>query len=139
MKFFPGVKGHLQIQKISPDLIKTGRNKIIDMVEQELNDYFTGDLKTFETPCKLYGSDFQQSVLKTLIDIPSGQTRSYKMQAEAIGNPKAVRAVARANSMNQIAIVIPCHRVIGSDGSLTGYAGGLDKKKWLLNHEGIKQ
>lgn len=115
--------------------IISGRTKITDLIEQELKSYFKGELKKFKTPLKLYGSDFQKSVLNTLINIPYGETRSYKEQAVILGNPKAVRAVARANGTNQIAIVIPCHRVIGADGSLTGYAGGLDKKERLLKHE----
>ena len=123
-----------QIKKISGGIVE-GRNEIIDSIENELNDYFAGDLKAFKTPMKTYGTQFQQSIMQTLVDIPFGETRSYKQQADIIKNPKAVRAVARANSVNQIAIVIPCHRVIGSNGSLTGYAGGLERKEWLLNHE----
>jgi AraC family transcriptional regulator, regulatory protein of adaptative response / methylated-DNA-[protein]-cysteine methyltransferase len=129
----------LEIEKMRQSvkcLIVPGRTKITDMIDRELKAYFEGTLKSFQTPLKLYGSDFQKSVLKTLMDIPYGQTRSYKQQADILKNPNAVRAVARANGMNQIAIVIPCHRVIGSDGSLTGYAGGLSRKEWLLNHEG---
>jgi len=115
--------------------ISDGRNAILDMIASELDDYFHGRLTSFQTPLKIYGSNFQQSVMKSLTVIPHGQTQTYKDQSIGLNNPKAVRAVARANSMNQIAIVIPCHRVIGSNGKLTGYAGGLDKKQWLLNHE----
>lgn len=122
-----------QLKKI--DNTQTGRNKIIELIESELNDYFSGTLKKFETPLKIYGSDFQQSVINTLINVPYGETRAYKNQADALNKPTAVRAVANANGRNQIAIVIPCHRIIGSDGSLTGYAGGLERKKWLLEHE----
>jgi AraC family transcriptional regulator, regulatory protein of adaptative response / methylated-DNA-[protein]-cysteine methyltransferase len=78
---------------------------------------------------------FQRSVWSALRDIPYGATRSYKEQSELLGNPLAIRAVARANGMNRIAIIIPCHRVIASDGSLQGYAGGLPRKQWLLEHE----
>jgi len=81
------------------------------------------------------GTDFQKSVWKILQEIPYGETRSYKQQAIALGNPKAIRAVASANGHNRISIIIPCHRVIGSDGSLTGYGGGLHRKKWLLDFE----
>lgn len=125
-----------KVRKSAKCAIVPGRTKIIDMIDRELKAYFDGTLKSFQTPLKLYGSDFQQSVLKTLMGISYGQTRSYKQQADILKNPNAVRAVARANGMNQIAIAIPCHRVIGSDGSLTGYAGGLLRKEWLLNHEG---
>jgi O-6-methylguanine DNA methyltransferase len=83
----------------------------------------------------LHGSDFQREVWRALLDVPYGETRSYLQIAEAIGNPAAVRAVGRANGANQIAIVIPCHRVIGADGSLTGYGGGMARKRWLLDHE----
>jgi O-6-methylguanine DNA methyltransferase len=86
-------------------------------------------------PLHLVGSDFQKSVWKALIQIPYGETRSYKQQSIFLGNEKAIRAVAGANGDNGIAIIIPCHRVIGEDGSLTGYGGGLQRKKWLLDHE----
>jgi len=122
-----------QLKKIGD--VTTGRNAIIESIDNELKEYFKGTLKTFKTPIKIYGSDFQKSVMNTLINTPYGETRAYKQQADAIKNPNAVRAVAGANGRNQIAIVIPCHRVIGSDGSLTGYAGGLERKEWLLNHE----
>ena len=115
--------------------VASGRNKIIESIENELGEYFAGNLKNFKTPLHINGTDFQQSVLNVLNTIPYAETRSYKQQADILNNPKAVRAIASANGRNQIAIVIPCHRVIGSDGSLTGYAGGLDRKEWLLNHE----
>ena len=123
------------MRKTQNAAIIPGKNKILDQIKSELSTYFEGDLKTFRTPLNLYGSDFQISVLKVLMDIPYGETRSYAGHARILGNPKAVRAVARANGSNQIAIVIPCHRVIGSDGKLTGYAGGLARKQWLLDHE----
>lgn len=112
-----------------------GHSIILDQIESELDAYFKGNLQTFQTPVKLYGSAFQQSVLKALMAVPYGETRSYAQQAAHLENPKAVRAVARGNGMNQLAIIIPCHRIIGSDGTLTGYAGGLARKKWLLEHE----
>ena len=115
--------------------IVPGRTDVIDSIETELRAYFEGTLQAFETPLTLSGTDFQKSVWQVLRGIPYGKTRSYGEQADILGNPKAVRAVARANGMNQIAIVIPCHRVIGADGSLTGYAGGLARKEWLLAHE----
>ena len=124
-----------QIKKLSDFQIIDGQNSVIESIQTELDDYFKGTLKIFKTPLKLYGSDFQQSVMGTLINVPYGETRAYKDQAIAINNPKASQAVGMANGRNQIAIVVPCHRVIGSNGSLTGYAGGLKRKEWLLTHE----
>ncbi len=111
------------------------RNPIIEQIEQELAQYFAGTLSVFNTPIKMTGTDFQKQVWQQLLCIAAGQTRSYSEQAKALGRPNAVRAVAAANGRNPLAIVIPCHRVIGADGSLTGYAGGLPRKKWLLEHE----
>ncbi|MEM9533228.1 MAG: trifunctional transcriptional activator/DNA repair protein Ada/methylated-DNA--[protein]-cysteine S-methyltransferase [Pseudomonadota bacterium] len=104
-------------------------------VEEELKHYFAGDDATFRTPLKFHGSAFVQSVWQALRAIPAGQTRSYSEIARAIGRPEAVRAVARANGANQLAIVVPCHRVLGSDGSLTGYGGGLWRKRQLIETE----
>lgn len=102
-----------------------------------LDDYFAGRLDALdEIECQADGTRFQQSVWTALRGIPSGQTLSYGTLAKQLGNPKAVRAVGLANGSNPIPIVIPCHRVIGSDGSLTGYGGGLERKRWLLAHEG---
>ncbi len=112
-----------------------GSNTIIDQTADELNSYFEGTLEKFRVPLLLYGTDFQKTAWKQLRTIPFGQTRSYHEQAIAIGNEKAVRAVARANGENRIAIIIPCHRVIGKNGKPTGYSGGLWRKKFLLSHE----
>jgi O-6-methylguanine DNA methyltransferase len=112
-----------------------GTNTHIDSLEKELVTYFKGELKTFKTPLICQGSDFQLRVWDALLKIPYGVTRTYKEQTATLGDPKAIRAVASANGKNKIAIVIPCHRVIGSDGSLTGYAGGIDRKRFLLNLE----
>ena len=112
----------------------------LEQLQKELKEYFEGNRKEFKVPLFLSGTAFQKLVWKELQNIPYGSTRSYKQQAIAIENPSAVRAVANANGMNNIAIIIPCHRVIGSDGTLTGYGGGLYRKKWLLDHEqGNKQ
>lgn len=111
------------------------KNQYLELLQEELDEYFHGKRKLFSVPLLLPGTEFQQSVWNILLEIPYGTTRSYMEQAKLLNNPKGVRAVASANGMNQIAIVIPCHRVIGSDGSLTGYAGGLHRKKWLLDHE----
>ncbi|MCP1661163.1 methylated-DNA--[protein]-cysteine S-methyltransferase [Neisseria perflava] len=105
---------------------------VADLLRRELAEYFQGRLKAFSVPLHLVGTEFQEQVWAVLQTIPYGETYSYKQQAEALGNPKAVRAVAAANGQNKISIVVPCHRVIGSDGKLTGYAGGLFRKKYLL-------
>ncbi len=104
---------------------------------RQLATYFAGELRSFDLPLAPAGTDFQRAVWRALLDIPFGETRSYADIARAIGNPAAVRAVGLANGRNPISIVVPCHRVIGSDGSLTGYGGGLDRKRGLLRHEGI--
>lgn len=102
----------------------------------ELQAYFDGRLHTFATPVDLFGTDFQRRVWAELLAIPYGETRTYADIARAIGNPKAVRAVGAANGANPVPILVPCHRVIGSNGKLTGYAGGLDLKLQLLEREG---
>ena len=102
---------------------------------QQLAAYFAGELTSFDLPIAPTGTDFQRSVWTALQSIPYGQTWSYAQLADKIGKPAAVRAVGLANGRNPVAIVIPCHRVIGSDGSLTGYGGGLDRKRFLLDLE----
>lgn len=101
----------------------------------ELEEYFLGKRHHFTFPINPRGTDFQKSVWKSLIEIPFGETTSYLALSRKLGDEKAIRAVAWANGKNPLWIVVPCHRVIGSDGSLTGYAGGLWRKKWLLEHE----
>ncbi len=101
----------------------------------QLDEYFKGKRRIFDLPLKLDGSPFQKKVWKKLSDIPYGETVSYSDIAEEIGNPDAVRAVGGANNRNPVGLIIPCHRVIGKDGSLTGYGGGLWRKQWLLEHE----
>jgi methylated-DNA-[protein]-cysteine S-methyltransferase len=101
-----------------------------------LDGYFAGDVGALPMHAvNMIGTDFQKSVWDGLVTIPNGQSVSYAGLADQLGNPKAVRAVARANALNPVSIIVPCHRVIGSNGTLTGYAGGLDRKKWLLDHE----
>lgn len=112
-----------------------GMNDVIESIEQELEQYFAGTSLHFSTPIRMIGSPFQQSVWQQLIQIPVGETHSYQGIAIQLGRPTASRAVARANGSNQLAIIIPCHRVITSSGELGGYAGGLTRKDWLLNHE----
>jgi len=116
-------------------VILPGNHPNLELLQTQLAEYFTGKRTNFDLPLVTPGTAFQQQVWSALQEIPYGETRSYKMQAERVGNPKGVRAVATANGCNRIAIVIPCHRVIGSDGSLTGYAGGIWRKQWLLEHE----
>jgi AraC family transcriptional regulator of adaptative response/methylated-DNA-[protein]-cysteine methyltransferase len=116
-------------------VILPGKNQYLDQVQQELQEYFDGKRMHFTLSLHTPGTDFQQSVWEMLKEIPFGETRSYKQQAIKLNKPNAVRAVASANGMNRVAIIIPCHRVIGSNGDLTGYAGGLSRKKWLLDHE----
>lgn len=99
--------------------------------------YFAGDLGALaDIPWRVAGTEFQRQVWRALTEIPAGETRTYGQQAARIGRPAAVRAVGLANGANPIGIVIPCHRVIGSGGALTGYGGGIERKRWLLNHEG---
>lgn len=117
--------------------IVPGRTKPIDLIEKELDRYFQCGQKKFNTPIVMLGSDFQKNVWHELIKIPPGETRSYADIAKAIKQPSACRAVARANGANQLAIIIPCHRVINSDGELGGYGGGLTRKAWLINHEKV--
>jgi len=116
-------------------VILPGINPHLEHVQSELGEYFIGKRRKFTVPLHTPGTDFQQAVWEILQDIPYGETRTYKQQAIAIDNPKAVRAVASANGQNRVGIIIPCHRVIGSDGSLVGYGGGLHRKKWLLDLE----
>ena len=108
---------------------------LIKEAYQQLSEYLKGERQMFDLPLNPRGTDFQKRVWQALCDIPYGETRSYKQIAEAIGNPKAVRAVGMANNRNPITIVVPCHRVIGADGKLVGYGGGLEMKEFLLRLE----
>jgi methylated-DNA-[protein]-cysteine S-methyltransferase len=102
---------------------------------RQLEEYFKGERHEFDLPLRLDGTEFQRRAWRNLLEIPYGKTRSYGEQAERIGNPKASRAVGLANGRNPIPIVVPCHRVIGANGSLTGFGGGIARKRWLLAHE----
>lgn len=114
-------------------------NIFLNVVSQ-LKEYFDGNRTEFEFKMNFIGTDFQKKVWEELLKIPFGKTVSYQEITNRLGDPKAIRAVANANGKNPLWIVVPCHRVIGSDGSLTGYAGGLWRKKWLLDHENpVKQ
>ena len=124
-----------QISKHFDANIIQGENPHFDTLEQELKEYFDGKIKDFLVPLSPVGTDFQKQVWEVLRTIPYGTTRSYQEQAVILGNPKSVRAVANANGLNKISIIIPCHRVIGSDGKLTGYGGGIWRKQKLLELE----
>ena len=123
------------LEKYLKTTIIEGENRHFITIRKELEEYFEGSRKEFSVPLVTPGSAFQQAVWKELMKIPYGTTRSYNQQSVALGKPESIRAVANANGMNRISIIIPCHRVIGSDGHLTGYGGGLKRKKWLLDHE----
>jgi len=123
------------LEKYLKTTIEEGENFHFIALRQQISEYFEGIRKEFTLPLVTPGTPFQQIVWKELTKIPFGTTRSYHEQSVALGKPKSVRAVANANGMNRISIIIPCHRVIGSDGNLTGYGGGLRRKKWLLDHE----
>lgn len=112
-----------------------GSHRFLDQLKQELDAYFAGTLRQFTVPLSYPGTDFQQKVWSQLLQIPYGETRSYQELAAAVGSPGAVRAVGRANGLNRIAIVIPCHRVLNKSGDLGGYGGGLRRKQFLLNLE----
>jgi len=108
-----------------------------DSIKRALDDYFRGDLQALRrVSWKTNGTDFQRAVWKALTEIPDGETWSYAGLAAHIGKPKAMRAVGLANGSNPVGIVVPCHRVIGANGTLTGYGGGIERKRWLLQHEG---
>ncbi|HEX5073371.1 MAG TPA: methylated-DNA--[protein]-cysteine S-methyltransferase [Gemmatimonadaceae bacterium] len=115
---------------------RCGTDSLIDEARRQLVAYFAGRLRTFDLPLAPNGTDFQRRVWSALREIPFGTTISYAELARRVSNSAAVRAVGAANGRNPIPIIVPCHRVIGSDGSLTGFGGGLHRKQWLLRHEG---
>lgn len=124
-----------EIQKLLAAPIIYGENEHIKQAKKEIAEYFNGRRKQFDVKLHLPGTEFQSSVWAGLKSINYGETSSYEMQAVRLGKPTAARAVARANGCNRVAIIVPCHRVIGKDGSLTGYGGGLERKQWLLDFE----
>lgn len=113
----------------------TAATPLLQKALQQLEAYFAGKLKEFDLPLQPAGTAFQQNVWDQLVQIPYAATITYLHMAKRLGNVKAIRAAASANGKNPLAIIIPCHRVIGTDGKLTGYAGGLHRKQWLLEHE----
>ena len=116
-------------------IIKEDTSYYLSKCIAQLNEYFDGKRNSFDLKLNPEGTDFQKEVWKELLKIPYGETRTYQQIANAIGDPGASRAVGNANNKNPIPIIIPCHRVLSSDGKLTGYAGGIQRKEWLLNHE----
>ncbi len=137
-----GDKNGIQSVAVLDDEIVTSTEtpKCLQTCVQQLDEYFNGTRTEFNLKLNPQGTDFQQRVWKELLNIPYNKTRTYLEQSKQLGDVKAIRAVASANGKNPIWIIIPCHRVIGSDGSLTGYASGLWRKKWLLAHENpVKQ
>ncbi|MDR2162897.1 MAG: methylated-DNA--[protein]-cysteine S-methyltransferase [Clostridiales Family XIII bacterium] len=121
-------------EQSEPDYTESETPVVLEAIRQ-LREYFDGERRDFDLPLELSGTDFQLSVWNALRGIPYGQTRSYAEIAREVGHPKSFRAVGMANNRNPIAIIIPCHRVIGSDGSLTGFGGGIETKSWLLELE----
>jgi AraC family transcriptional regulator of adaptative response/methylated-DNA-[protein]-cysteine methyltransferase len=112
-----------------------GNNNVLEMLVSQLDDYFAGESAYFKIPTIQHGTNFEEAVWDALKQIPPGWTRSYGEIAKELGQPENSREVGRANGSNKISIVVPCHRVIGANGSLVGYGGGLWRKKWLLDHE----
>jgi len=127
--------GELRSLERDSGAISPGSNTVLEMLVAQLGNYFAGTSANFQMPMILHGTAFEEAVWEALKRIPPGQTRSYGDIAESLGQPENSRAVGRANGANKISIIVPCHRVIGSDGSLVGYGGGLWRKKWLLDHE----
>lgn len=125
-------------QRVALGAMTESRNHpVLVKVEKQLQDYFAGVRKAFDVPLDFRGTDFQKQVWGALLTIPFGETRSYGEIAKQIGNPKAMRAVGAANGKNPVSILAPCHRVVGADGALTGFAGGMEAKAYLLKLEGV--
>lgn len=122
-------------QRVKLNDVRRGTTEITDATRRQLDRYFAQESTTFDLPLDLVGTPFQVKVWRSLADIPFGQTASYGVQADRIGSPTASRAVGAANGRNPVSIVLPCHRVVGASGALTGFAGGLDAKRWLLDFE----
>ena len=129
--------GFYPAKEYPEQILKDVNNIHIHQCISQLDEYFNDTRRTFTINLDTKGTDFQKGVWQALLNVPFGQVQSYSDIARAIGNPKAVRAVGAANGKNPISIIVPCHRIIGASGKLTGYAGGLERKQWLLKHEGI--
>jgi methylated-DNA-[protein]-cysteine S-methyltransferase len=128
---------HLEKKRHGPEQpASCERNdEVFAAARDQMAAYFKGELQEFDVPLAAFGTPFQRTVWRALMDIPFGETESYGALAKRIGHEGAARAVGLANGHNPIAVIVPCHRVIGADGSLTGYGGGIERKKWLLEHE----
>lgn len=131
---WPDAEGDVPLDRPAAP-VELERHAVLARTALQLREYFDGTRTTFDLPLAPRGTDFQLAAWRALQEIPYGETRSYAQQAESIGRPRAVRAVGAANGRNMIPIIVPCHRVIGANGSLTGFAGGLAAKRWLLAHE----
>ncbi|WP_102794403.1 methylated-DNA--[protein]-cysteine S-methyltransferase [Bowmanella denitrificans] len=127
--------GLCAIKFVETQRFDTQPTRLLDKAVTQLDEYFQGKRRQFELPLAAPGTEFQQQVWRALQTVDFGQTASYAQIARRIGNPAAVRAVGAANGKNPISILVPCHRIIGSNGTLTGYAGGIERKAWLLQHE----
>jgi methylated-DNA-[protein]-cysteine S-methyltransferase len=131
------IEGDRYFNKVPTDWKHSGSHQLLKSAKSQLQEYFDGSRQKFELPLKLVGTSFQQSVWKALESIPFGKTTTYKQIAAKINNPNAVRAIGTAVGRNPICIIIPCHRVLTSDGSLGGYVAGLERKNSLLSHENV--
>ena len=130
-----GAEDAARIASIDEDDLVEGTTPVLDRAVSQLDEYFAGTRREFDLPLDPFGTPFQQSAWMVLRTIPYGKTISYGQQAQQLGDPNKARAVGAANGKNPLSIVVPCHRVIGSTGHLTGFAAGLDIKSWLLDHE----
>lgn len=130
-------KGITSVYFVDAQKLTASSNEFTTQCKQQLSEYLNSQRQTFDLPLDSHGTDFQHQVWQGLLTIPYGQVASYSDIANHINNPKAVRAVGAANGKNPISIIVPCHRVIGANGTLTGYAGGLERKQWLLQHESV--
>jgi len=138
IEFKASDKGITQVIFCGSQMLDVKTNKITDCCKQQLKEYFKGQRKRFDVPLDPQGTDFQKLVWQSLLKIPFGKTNTYLDIAQLVARPKGSQAVGGANGRNPISIIVPCHRVVGSNGSLTGYAGGIERKLWLLEHEGIE-
>lgn len=127
-----------RIEKMEKTTIVDGRNAWLTQLRCEIGEYFKNPNHVFTVPLHLPGTEFQRSVWRQLIKTTAGELLNYSGLAAKVGHPKAIRAAAAANGSNPVSILVPCHRVVGTSGELTGYGGGLERKAWLLNHEGIE-
>jgi methylated-DNA-[protein]-cysteine S-methyltransferase len=137
VEFKASEKGITQLIFCGAEMVEVKTNSITDCCKQQLNEYFEGQRKVFDVPLDAKGTDFQKSVWSCLLKIYFGKTLTYLDIAKMVDRPKGAQAVGGANGRNPISLIVPCHRVVGTNGSLTGYAGGIERKLWLLEHEGI--